>query len=90
MEQGEPSSTKKAKSLEEAVGQENELPAEIANADAQEIVARARQLDNNTRQLKQTQKRLAGECKKEVRLGPGSLVFSPFFFSFFEKTERLL
>ena len=50
-------STKKAKSLEDAVGQENELPAEIANADPKEIVARARQLDNNTRQLKQLRPR---------------------------------
>jgi hypothetical protein len=61
------SNTKKAKSLEDAVGQENALPAEIVNAEPNEIVARAKQLDNNARQLKQSLKRITGEIKKEVQ-----------------------
>lgn len=56
------------KTLEAVVGREEdvELPADIVGADAAEIRARARQLENAVRQAKQTQKRLLGEVKREV------------------------
>ncbi len=67
---------KRVKSLEEAVGNENSaLPPEVLNGTAPEVLARARQMETATRQLKQTAKRLQGGRRLLSRCS----FFSPFF-----------